>query len=43
MVAAEPRLVPETAERRIARPVTAYEARGIAAGRSITDLVWRRR
>ena len=43
MVAAEPRLAPERPERRIDRPVTAYEARGMAAGRAITDLVWRRR
>ena len=43
MVAAEPRLEPIASDRRIARPVTAYEARGLAAGRTITDLVWARR
>lgn len=43
MVAAEPRLEALAADRRIARPVTTYEARGLAAGRQITDLAWARR
>ncbi len=43
MVAAEPRLVARSGDRRVDRPTTAYEARGLAAGRRITDLVWARR
>lgn len=43
MVATERRLEPRPASARIDRPVTTYEARGLAAGRRITDLVWARR
>ena len=42
MVAAEPRLAPRPAWARPARPVTAYERRGIEAGRTIHDLAWER-
>jgi tRNA (guanine-N7-)-methyltransferase len=41
-VAAEPRLRPDHPRHRPDRPVTAYERRGLAAGRSITDLRYRR-
>jgi len=43
MVATDARFEPVTTRGRPPRPVTAYEARGIAAGRTITDLVHRRR
>lgn len=43
MVASEDRLVPLPSARAIPRPTTTYEARGLAAGRQITDLVWARR
>jgi tRNA (guanine-N7-)-methyltransferase len=45
VLAAEPGLVPlhdGTAPRWAERPLTRYEQRGIAAGRTITDLAWRR-
>lgn len=42
MVATEARLVEVADAGRPDRPVTAYERRGLAAGRSITDLVHRR-
>jgi tRNA (guanine-N7-)-methyltransferase len=52
MVATEPRLEPRPdlgdataptwSSRRPDRPVTAYERRGLEAGRSVTDLVWER-
>ena len=42
MVATEPRLEPVAVEGRPDRPVTAYEQRGLRAGRSITDLAFRR-
>jgi tRNA (guanine-N7-)-methyltransferase len=41
-VAGEPRLVAESEGERPPRPVTAYEARGQRAGRTITDLRYRR-
>lgn len=43
MVATEARFEPLPPDRAIARPRTAYERRGLAAGRTITDLVWARR
>jgi tRNA (guanine-N7-)-methyltransferase len=43
MVATEARFEPLPPDRAVPRPRTAYERRGIAAGRTITDLVWRRR
>ena len=43
MLAADARFVLETDDVRPPRPVTAYEQRGIDAGRTITDLVYRRR
>lgn len=42
-LATDARLVPEASTDRPERPVTAYERRGLDAGRSITDLVARRR
>lgn len=44
VLAGEPRLAPDPdpAPRWEARPVTRYEARGLAAGRTITDLCYRR-
>ncbi len=42
MVATESRLAPVADAGRPDRPITAYERRGLAAGRSITDLVYRR-
>ncbi|WP_421121928.1 tRNA (guanosine(46)-N7)-methyltransferase TrmB [Aquihabitans daechungensis] len=53
MAATEPRLVPRPdgpagatgawQSPRPDRPVTAYERRGVTAGRTITDLIWERR
>jgi tRNA (guanine-N7-)-methyltransferase len=42
MVAAEPRLAAAHRPHRPDRPVTAYERRGLAAGRQVTDLRYRR-
>lgn len=42
MVATDRRLVPEQPSTRPSRPVTAYEQRGLDAGRHITDLCYRR-
>jgi tRNA (guanine-N7-)-methyltransferase len=42
-VAADPVLVGGYAPRPDARPVTKFEQRGIAAGRTVYDLVWHRR
>jgi tRNA (guanine-N7-)-methyltransferase len=41
MVATDPGFIPVTPPHRPARPVTAYERRGLDAGRAITDLVFR--
>jgi tRNA (guanine-N7-)-methyltransferase len=43
MVATEARFEPLGADAAIARPVTAYERRGLDAGRTITDLAYSRR
>lgn len=43
MVATDPRFALQLPPHRPPRPVTAYEQRGIDAGRAITDLVYRRR
>lgn len=40
---AEPRLVGGVVERPEWRPVTRYERKGLAAGRAVTDLLYRRR
>ncbi len=42
MVATDPRLQRRPEATPAARPVTAYERRGLAAGRTITDLVYER-
>lgn len=42
MVGAEPRLVPEGDGARPDRPITAYERRGLDAGRPVADLRYRR-
>ena len=42
MVSAEPRLVADHPTSRPARPETTYERRGLRAGRTVTDLRWRR-
>lgn len=42
MIATEPRLVPAPSAEQPARPTTTYEQRGRRAGRTITDLTFRR-